>query len=221
MLNRRSDLLFSTSGLLFLTSFVASAVVGIGPGYEDSLKEVASFASDDRGQTRVAAALMLLSGFFAFVFVAGLHGALFPARAADRRWASLLFAGGTGLASMLLIAPSFALTVVDRDDRSAEIQQTLFDLTGSFVSTAVVAIAAITLAAGMLMLGNARWPGWLAKLGFLAAILGLAGVAGWPFFPIAWLVFTLWIVATSIVMLVRPHATTSDALSAPQVPQVP
>lgn len=153
----------------------------------------------DSGKT-VLAVLVVLIGGVLFVFFAGaLREAL---RTKGREWLStvafggaLLYAGGLAVMGMTQIALTDAA-----DLGQPQVAQALNILDNDNFLPTVLGLAVVLLATGWHVLGSGVLPRWL---GIVAVVLGVLAVAG-PAGILAFLLFPLWVLATSILLYRRP-----------------
>ena len=150
------------------------------------------------------AEVLVLCGFL--VFFAALWGVL---RRAEGEWNWLATAAlGAGLVSttVKLASGPIAIVAFDRNDSlSPDVQTALIESNGwSFVLTFAID-GVFLLCAGALIVATRvlpRWIGWLAlPLGVLCMLSVLGGYEGFP----GILLFFLWVIVTSVYLIVRPR----------------
>lgn len=203
------------TGLLSVAcSFVGVMLVLNQPQDKDSdAKIVAYFAKNSHQVQGVIGFFVFLVGiFFLLFFLATLRERLLQAEGQPGRLSALVF--GAGLASLPLWGVSMLLadaaTFASNETSAFRVDPNTFRLLADtayfawvaalFVSSLVVwGTSAVALRTGVL-------PRWYARLGFLTGVVQLFGFFFFPF-----LVWWLWIIATSVLLVWRRGAATAAA----------
>ena len=220
---RQQERLGAATGIIFFIVLVASFVFGPDqpPAFSDSAQKVASYVADNRSQLQAGAALTLLSGPLFLWFLGSLARSL---RLAEERGpgrlAAVSFAGGIMALTGAAIGTAIQLAAAYHPDLDAVTIRALWDSGVLIFSFALgVGIATLIGAASVLALRTGVLPRWLAAAGLVAAAIQLVygvvstfketgafsaadGVLG----LIGFLLFGLWVLATSIVLVRRAGA---------------
>jgi hypothetical protein len=175
-------------GTIFLTPESPDATAG-------PLK-VAAFARDHRGGLYLSAYLISLAVLLAGVFLWYLRELVAPGRS-GRRLADLGFAGGLLFLVDGTLTAGLAFAMADvAKHASPTVLQTLNIFYGDATSYAGGATALMFGAISLGMLRSKALPSWLAYLGLVLAV-GSFAVA-----PLGLAAFGIWVLVTSIVLLV-------------------
>ncbi len=197
-------------GLLYVVLFVIGTIM-LFSGAADSSSapaKVIQWYSDSGHRDRVNIGWILigLAVFFLLWFIGALRRAV---SAVDGEGILTAVVGIGGAVYAALAFASIALNNGIRTMSDDTYQHRVFpelihaadDVTWVMHATGAVALGAMIIAASLAFMWGAVWPNWAGWLGVLVGILALASIA---FFP--QLLFLLWILVVSIVMLRRPHS---------------
>jgi hypothetical protein len=202
-------------GIAFVVLFlVAFFIAGESPMVGDSAEEITSFYVDDRDRVLTAIVLFGLA-LIAFLWFLGSLAAVLNS-AGEPRLAATAFGSGLITAGMfsavMLLTGGLAFTIAENGD--AGVVQALSDLTWvgqvviSFPAAALVGATSIA-ALRSLILPN--WLGWAGVVGALVIVLGgttwatdgfWAPDGGFAFITL--IVFLLWLLVASVLLLMRP-----------------
>ena len=192
---------------------VACSFVGVmfalnQPQDKDSnSKIVAYFANHSNRVHGVIGFFVFLAGLlFLLVFLAALRERLLLAEGQPGRLSALAF--GAGIASLPLWAVSMLLanaaSFAANESSAFRLDPNTFRLladTAYFAWVAAVVVSSVVVwATSAIALRTAIFPRWYGQIGILAGAVQLFGFFFFPFF-----VWWLWIVATSLLLLKRPH----------------
>jgi hypothetical protein len=217
----RIERLAAAAGILFLVLQLAGQglmqVGGVEPAFDAPAEEIVQFfEARDTTLFAIGTYLSLLS-FVAFVwFLGGLYAALRRAEG-EPAWLSLV-AFGSGLLFLAALTAGWYLAVFRLDDGlDPQLARLAFDLGNLGFANSWVALASLLLAANTVALATRLLPRWLASFGLVTAVGLLGARAIWTqaiaFAP--YLLFWVWLVATSVVLF-RRGSTPADAPEAGQ-----
>lgn len=215
---RRADRWAAVAGLVFTALVVASFFTPDTPSADSPAASIAAQLAGDSTAHQVSLLLGFLADIAFLVFLAGLWSRL-------RRWegpagmfAALVLVAGAALVTLMLVSSGLYLALVQYASGGQPDPAVLPALTvlNDFVGFAIVpAGVAMFLGAAMAILTTwalPRWLGWLAAATAVLLLIALAGVfqttpeesvvgiAGFAGF----LLFVVWVLATSVVLLLRP-----------------
>jgi hypothetical protein len=191
--------------LLVLT---ALGVSGTGPG--DSPAEVADWYSDEGNRSAAFFVFFLLAGAaLAFLwFLGALRSVLVRAEGDPARWTAVAFGAGVASATLLLASASLYISPA----ASAAQEDFPFDpgtanaLTNAgfaLLASSTMTGALVALATSIVAYRTGLLPFWLALAGFLVAPALLFAVFFIPLF-----IWLAWVLAVSVVLLVRTARVT-------------
>lgn len=205
-------------GLAFAVLFTAGLVLPTYPGGEDGEADVLRWLESDsnRVQAVIGTYVMCLGAIAFLAFISGIGGRLTerganPAGISFVRLSGSLFAGLVLVAAAILGTP--AITVEFTSDAPAldeSLVRTMWAGTVVLLLPAFLAAAASVATASYLALRSSALPGWVCWLGFLCAVLMLNAVV---FLPA--LALPIWVVCTSVVLLLPAAARSSNSALAP------
>lgn len=202
-------------GIAFVVlSLIATFIAPSPPQASDGADKITAYFVDHRTAILLSGYLNGLSLIPIILFIAALYALLHDAEGAPGRLALMAFGAAilSGTLATLSAIVSSVLAFVGKDSDAATVRglYAFSQMTGVFIWFPV---AAWLLAASLIMLGMAgayRWIAWLGLLGVIVGLLEGASVAKSGFFALgsilglaAFLLFAIWILATSIVMLMR------------------
>jgi hypothetical protein len=215
MSGRQWERISAIFGILFFVAVLANFGTPETPDVDDPTAKIVSELADDRDGHVLSVYLLFLGSLFFLVFVGGLWSRL--RRAEQEPGASvLMLLGGLGTAVVVLVAGTVYLSVVEAADagREPEAVRALFELDETVFLAIGIPSSAFYAGIALSALATRSLPAWL---GWIAAILAVlfpitllgifsesdeGGVLGGVFFG-AFIVNFLWILAASIVMLLR------------------
>lgn len=196
------------AGVVFTVLFAIGFLTGGSmPSTKATGEEVINHYKDS-GKTFLAI-FVLLIGAVLFVFFAGvLRDAL---RTAGREWlATVAFGGGLVYALGLAVFGMTQIALSDAADLGQpQVAQALNILDRDNFMPTVLGLAVVLLATGWHVLGSGALPRWL---GIVSVVLGVLAVAG-PAGILAFLLFPLWVLATSILLYRRPRVVAAPGLT--------
>ena len=212
---RRWEQIGAVSGLLFVALLVATFFTAGTPDPDESTAEIARQVADDRTELLFNAYVGGLATIFLVVFIAVLWSVL---RRAERAPGPSILArlGGLGTAAGVLVANGVTLALVyaAEDNREPAAIRALFELDSDFFIPIGFMLALLYAGTALSVLSARSLPSWLGwaaaalALAFLVGLLGMfseeedGGALGILFF-IGFLGTLVWVLATSIVMLLR------------------
>jgi hypothetical protein len=220
---RQQERLGAASGIIFFILLVASFVFGPDkpPAFTDSAQKVANYVSDNRDQIQSGAALTVLSGPFFLWFLGSLARSL---RLAEERGpgrlAAVSFAGGIVALVLASAGTGIQWAASYHSDLDPSTIRALWDSgVGIFSFALGMGIATLIGAASVLALRTGALPRWLAAGGAAIALLelvygvvsmfketGAFSAADGAIGLIGFLLFAVWVLATSIVLVRRAGA---------------
>jgi hypothetical protein len=192
------------SGVAFVLLFLAAlGVSGDGPG--DTPEEVARYFADDGNRsTEFLVFFLLVGAALAFLwFLGALRGVLVRAERDPARWTALAFGAGVASATLLMASASLFLA---RAGAASQDEFAFDPATANMFSNAAYALlvcstmsaAILVLATSIIGLRTAILPRWTALAGFVVAAVLLFAFLFVPIF-----VWLAWVLAVSIVLIVR------------------
>jgi hypothetical protein len=215
------------AGIVFVIALVAETVVsaGVGLSQEDSAAKIAHGLHEHRERLLVVAWLSVVYAPMFLLYLCGLH-ALLDRFEPPRILGSLLLTGGVVFVALHavsdigitgLLGAKLASFGAEHDQGvSYTLYLTTFALDsvgGVFNSLALSAAGLMTLRSGVLP----RWLGWIALLAgplFLLQGFGLGGVIGsfgLAFELVAFLLFLVFVFASSLILARRSHPLSEAA----------
>ena len=214
----RPDRWAAVAGLVFTALVVASFFTPDMPSTDSPAEDIAAQLSGDRSAHQFSLLLGFLADVAFLVFLAGLWSRL-------RRWegpagmfAALVLTAGAAVVALMLVAWGLHMALVQYASGGQPDPAALPALTvlNEWVGGAIVpASVAMFLGAAVAILTTGalpRWLGWLAAVTALLLLISLAGVfqttTGGGMVGIVgfggFLLFLVWVLATSVVLLLRP-----------------
>jgi hypothetical protein len=204
--------------LVFTALVVSSFFTPDTPSTDTPAEEIAAQLSGDR----TAHQLSLLLGFLADiafpVFLAGLWSRLRRWEGPTGMFAALVLAAGAAVLTLMLVSSGLYLALVQYasagqpDPAALPALIALNDWVGAGIVPAGVAMFLAAAVAILTTRALPRWLGWLAAVTALLLLISLAGIVqntpeegvlGIVGFA-GFLLFLVWVLATSIVLLLRP-----------------
>ncbi|MDQ0577261.1 small-conductance mechanosensitive channel [Agromyces albus] len=213
----RPDRWAAVAGLVFTALVVASFFMPDIPSSDSPAEDIAAQLAADNTAHRLSLLLGFLADVAFLVFLAGLWSRL-------RRWegpagmfAALILAAGAAFVTLMLISGGLHLALVQYASGGQPDPAVLPALTdlNQWVGAAILPPSvAMFLGATVAILTTRalpRWLGWLAAATAVLQLISLAGVfqttvegvVGIAAFS-GFLLFLVWVLATSVVLLLRP-----------------
>ncbi|WP_139346543.1 DUF4386 family protein [Sinomonas mesophila] len=214
----RSNRWAAVAGLGFAAVVVASFFLPAQPSIDSPAEGIAAQLAADL----TAHQLSLLLGFLAdvafLVFLAGLWSRLRRGEGQAGMFAALVLIAGAAVVTLMLVSGGLSLALVQHasgGQPDPAVLSALIALNAWVGSAILPASAAMFLGAAMAILTTRalpRWLGWLAAATAVLLLISLAGVfqstPGEGVLGIigfsGFLLFLIWVLATSIVLLLRP-----------------
>lgn len=198
---RNNDRWMLLAGPLFLVLGLAAILLQGGtPGEKDSADQIIKHFADN--DTRSVASVFLWGPAAAalLVFVSRLRAGIDDRARAAR---SLLVAGGSVLATAMLIGASVTLGLVTASHEGfKDAAQALNSLNAGMWIPFVIGMGVLLIGAGLSVLRTGilpRWMGWVAAVVGVVSLLGPGGFAGFALGPI-------WIAVAGVMLYTRQDA---------------
>jgi hypothetical protein len=211
----------AASGILAVLAIIAGFLVfPMPPDVDAATPKVAKYYIDHKDGVRAAIALFTLALLFFTWFLATLRAALNRAEGPVGRLSMLAF--GAGLIASALLAVNFGATATAAfrpEQTPAEVTRALNDLGLMVAAVSAFALVASLLATALVVLRTGVLPPWVAWLSGVAALFNAITIAsiftdngafaadGAFGFFIPFLLFVVWLLATSIALLRSLGAT--------------
>ena len=207
--DRRWQRLAAASGIVFVVlwlvgRFMRTVLVG-SPDWDAPAQEIITFFADNETALSVGSQLGMLSIFFFLLFLGSLYSVLRRGEG-DTGWLSALALGSGVAAGVLLIAANeFALQATHRAEGGIDPQvlRMLLSLSFHFDIRTGYMPAVLLAATAIVTFRTQALPRWL---GWIGAVLAVAFLVTSPMevpVPIVFLLFLLWVLATSVVLIGR------------------
>jgi hypothetical protein len=172
--------------------------------------EILSYYADEanRGQTVTAAFLILLATLFFLWFLAILRGRLARAEGRAGPYTTVAFGAGLVAAALWLVADVLAVgiayTVNENDDFALdpELHRLVGEIAYLLFAFGTPVVALLVVSTSLLGLKRDLVPKWLAWLGFPIAAFMIVSFL----FVVPFVLFLLWVIAVSLVLIVRAGA---------------
>jgi hypothetical protein len=215
-------------GILFVVFFIVGGALsgGEAPAYDDPPEEIRAYWVDE-GQNFLTGDYIIGLGFilFFFPFLSALTSVLAAGEGNSRMWSRLVFGGGVLFLALAAAQGVFWTTLAFGDvaenlsDESLTLLMTL-DIGAAHFPPAAIAI--MVLPAALVILLYRPLPIWLGILTLIEGILGLLGPLGTladnpndsVLSFLAWPGLGIWILITSIVLLMKKEAPVAAAAAA-------
>jgi MFS family permease len=207
----------AVAGLVFTALVLASFFMPEVPRSDSPAEDIAARLAADGSGHRLSLLLGFLSDVAFLVFLAGLWSRLRREEGPAGMFAALVLAAGAAFVALMLISGGLHLALVQYASgglHDPALLPALADL-NQWVGAAILAPSvAMFLGATLAILTTRalpRWLGWLAAATAVLQLIALAGVfqttiegvvAIAAFF--GFLLFLVWVLATSVVLLLRP-----------------
>jgi hypothetical protein len=196
------------SGIVFAVLWIVIFALSLGGDEGKSDAEILAHYADaaNRNRSDVAFFLTVIAGLFFLWFLVLMRGRLARAEGRTGPYTALAFGAGLVASAIWFLAGVLFMTVAYTIDETNEFvldpnTERLVSETAYVVFVVGTPVASLlVLATSLLGLRGGVVPRWLAWLGFpLAALMILAFLAVIPF-----LLFLAWVLAVSVVLIVRP-----------------
>jgi hypothetical protein len=225
---RKWDQIAAIAGLVFIALILASFFTPDTPAANSSTEAIAAQLAEDQSAHKVSIVLGFLGDVAFLVFLAGLWSRFRRHEGLGGMFSALFALAGAVFAATIAISEGLYLALVQgADDAEGDpaVLRTLVILDNWVGGVTIPAGIAMFLGAAMAILTTRTLPAWL---GWLAAVTGLLlvlsigavfddseeGVLGFAGFG-GFLLFLVWVLATSIVLLMRAGR---DVAPAPREP---
>ncbi|WP_066286666.1 DUF4386 family protein [Arthrobacter sp. B6] len=214
----RPDVWAAVAGLVFTALVVASFFTPDTPSTDSPAEDIAAQLAGDRTAHQVSLLLGLFADIAFLVFLAGLWSRL-------RRWegpagmfSALVLTAGAAVAALMLVSGGLYMALLQYasggqpDPVALRALTVLNDWVGGAIVPASIAMFLGAAVAILTTRALPRWLGWLAAATAVLLLISLVGVfqtdtegsvvdiAGFAGF----LLFVIWVLATSVVLLLRP-----------------
>lgn len=212
------------TGIVSVLLFVAAFASGVeSPNLATATPErLRSFLVENSARLRLFTLLIVLSSLFLLWFLGSLRSALVAAEGQPGRLSAIAFGSGLLTVALYVVSAGLAGQGLDADIAryDAETARDIFvvgEIAFGPVGVGTVTRAALLGAASLVALRFGGLPKWLAWAGAVVAAASFVGLftiveakptegpigAVWFF---SWLAFELWVLVTSIVLVVRAKA---------------
>ncbi len=216
MANDRWERLAPLSGIVFVALIIAGfAVFGTPPKADEPIDKITTFFTVHRSRMLLGWSMVGLAVVFFFWFLGSLRSALARAEGGTGRLSSVAFASGVAKAGLFLAVGAVLGTLVYRvaGEGNAAVIRALFDLQIFLGLVSQVPLAVLMIAASVVMIRTSSAPRWLGWAGLLLGLFQLVAMAafaesgamapGGAIPKVAFILFGLWVLAVSILMLLR------------------
>jgi hypothetical protein len=213
----RPDRWAAVAGLVFTALVLASFFMPDVPTSDSPAEDIGARLAEDSTAHRLSLLLGLLSDVAFLVFLAGLWSRLRRAEGPAGMFAALVLTAGGAFVALMLISGGLHLALVQYasgGQHDPAVLPALADLNQWVGATILAPSVAMFLGATMAILTTRALPPWLGWLAAATAVLQLIALAGVFQATIegvvaiaafaGFLLFLVWVLATSIVLLLRP-----------------
>ena len=225
---RRWDQIAGIAGVVFIALIVASFFTPETPSADTAAEVIAAQLVEDQSGHRVSLLLGLLGDIAFLVFLAGLWSRLRRYEGTGGLFSGLFVVAGTVFAATIAVSEGLYLALVQGADTAGDdlaVLRTLVVLDNWVGAATVPAGAAMFLGVTMAVLTTRAlpvWVGWLAGVTGLLLVVSLGavfdtseeGVLGFAGFG-GFLLFLIWVLATSVVLLMKAGRGTSPTSREP------
>jgi hypothetical protein len=202
--------------LLLAATFVAPAA----PKTDEPTSKFITYATDHRSALLIGNYLAALGVFFAFTFLGAMRSYFRRAEGGTGRLSAVLFGGGVAAGVIALLASAVGNAVLLHAAREGDpaVVRALYDLLGGFFTLIWIPVAVWVGAASVITMRTNAFPKWYGQVGalftvyFLVAAYGVSLDSG-PLANggalqlVAFALFALWVLATSILLMQRLGTT--------------
>lgn len=219
---RRWDQIAAIAGLVFIALILASFFTPDTPSADESTEVIAAQLAENRSMHQVSLLLGFLGDIAFLLFLTGLWSRLRRYEGAGGMFSGLFVVAGAVFVSTILISEGLYLALVQGADSAGDdpaVLRTLVVLDNNVGAAVLPAAVAMFLGAtGAILTTRAlpAWVGWLAGVTAVLLVVSLAGVfddmedgvLGFAGFA-GFLLMLIWVLATSIVLLMKAGRDTS------------
>lgn len=213
---RRWDQVTAIAGIVFIALVVASFFTPDTPSADSSTETIAAALAADRSAHQVSLLLGFVADIAFLVFLTGLWSRLRRYEGSGGMFSGLFVVAGAVFVATILVSEGLYLALVQGAGAAADepgVLRTLVVLDNWVGAATVPAGVAMFLGATMAVLTTRAlpaWVGWLSGVTGLLLVVSLGavfddteeGVLGFAGFG-GFLLFLVWVLATSIVLLLR------------------
>ena len=213
----RWDRITAGAGLVFLVLVIASFFTPSTPDYPSTADELAASLTDDRAGFQMSLLLGFLSDIAFLVFLAGMWSRFRRHEGSGGMLSGLFAIAGAAFIAVILVSEGINLALVQAGDSADPSTLPTLEALDYWVGLAVVpAGVAMMIGATGAILSTHALPAWLGYIAGVDAVLLVLGVGGvFETEEESWLVgigafggfllFLVWTLATSVVLLMRPR----------------
>ncbi|HEX6460087.1 MAG TPA: hypothetical protein VF032_14305 [Thermoleophilaceae bacterium] len=221
------------AGVVFVAALVAESVVsfGVGLAHDDPAAKVARHLAEHHRRLVAIACLSVVYAPMFVIYLTGLHGRLRGGTDRSRLLSLWVLVGGSLMIAMHavsdigitgLLGAKVATYSVLHDPG---LSYTLYYLTFAVDSVGDVFGSVFLIAAGVLAIETGVLPRWLGRIAVFAGALlflqgfglgGVIGTFGLVLDGIGFVLFLIFVLASSVILLRRPTAPDPSAGSAPR-----
>jgi Domain of unknown function (DUF4386) len=219
---RRWDQIAAIAGIAFIALILASFFTPDTPSADDSIEAIAAQLAEDQTAHQVSLALGFLADILFLVFLAGLWSRFRRHEGVAGMFSTLFVVAGAVFAATIAVSEGLYLALVQGvDDAEGDpaVLRTLVILDNWVGGVSIPAGVAMFVGATMAILTTRTlpvWLGWLAAVTALLFVLSIGavfddseeGVFGFAGFG-GFLLFLIWVLAASIVLLMRAGRDTA------------
>jgi hypothetical protein len=194
------------TGIVAVVLWIVGVITESSTGYseKDTPAEILAVLQED-ANTLIAAGVVFAFGVVFFIwFLGSLRAALYAAEGGVGRLSSIAY--GSGMLAAICLLLQVAPTVqgaIDEDDLSADAAQSLQSMGEAFFFGAELALLAMFVAVGLVILRSRVLPVWLGWVSLAIALLLAIIPIGWA--GVVW-AFPLWLLVTSVLLYLRAPA---------------
>jgi hypothetical protein len=207
----------AATGILFvLFVIIGFAVTPKPPAVDASVAEVFEYVNDKQDTLHAVQLLFAVAGFFFIWFIGSVRHSLSTAEGVDGRLANTAFGGGLIAVASLVVGFGLAATAaLHPAENGPQLTHALIDASLIVPAVGAPAAAVFFAANGLSILHSDLLPSWLGWLGLVTAFFNLIGVGavytdsgvfaadGALGFFLGFLLFLVWVLATSILLYRR------------------
>jgi hypothetical protein len=219
------------AGIVFVVALVAEAIVSfaVGLGHDDPVAKVARHLDEHHRRLVVIACLSVVYAPMFLIYLTGLHGLLRGSTDKTRLLSLWVLVGGALMVAMHavsdvgitgLLGAKVATYAAQHDPG---LSYTLYYLTFAVDSVGDVFGSVFLVAAGVLVIESGVLPRWLGRVAIAAAALlflqgfglgGIVGTFGLVLDGIGFVLFLIFVLASSIILLRRDNAGIQSSAAA-------
>ena len=216
-LARWEERLAPFDGILAVVFWAAGVAVLQGPADQpqtDAAPAVAlAFFKENERAILLGTFLFMVGTLFFLWFLGLVRTRLVGFEPGSHRVTGIVFAAGVATAVSLLLMPAVhAAGVINNEQLSAEAAQVYLGINIAFFYAAELSAAVFALALGLVSLATGAFPKWLAWASLLLTVWLMIPPIGWAGLLFG---FPLWLVAVSILLLLRGSTAAATPPPAP------